>query len=72
MRPPIPWAHGAAGEAQAAHRLFERRGEMRTERFITALRIQIADAHDLDAATFLRQRYGRWVAANLKEIGYGG
>jgi len=34
---------------------------METDPRITAMRCQIADAHDLDAAT----------AANLKELGFG-
>jgi hypothetical protein len=33
---------------------------------------QQAEAAKLDAATRLRRGFGRQVAANLKELGYGG
>ena len=36
------------------------------------LRQQTAEAAKLDAATRLRQTFGRQVAANLKELGCGG
>jgi type I restriction-modification system DNA methylase subunit len=36
------------------------------------LREQQAEATKLDAATCLRRVFGRQVAANLKELGYGG
>jgi len=44
---------------------------MKTERLITALRSQIADARNLDAATHMHRSCDKQVAAKLKELGYG-
>ena len=38
----------------------------------TTLRLQTEEATKLDGATCLRRDFGRRVAANLKELGYGG
>ena len=41
-------------------------------RLTTTFRQQQAEAVKLDAATCLRRVFSRQVAANLKELGYGG
>ena len=40
-------------------------------RLTVTLREQQAEAVKLDAATCLRRAFGRHVAANLRELGYG-
>lgn len=43
---------------------------MRTERFITAVRSQIADAHNLAVTIRLDRSRDRQAIASIKELGY--
>ena len=45
--------------------------EEKMKRLVSQLREQQTAAAKLDAATCLRRGFGRQVAANLKELGYG-